>query len=219
MVRVLPVGALVGVLVAILGTAAPADARPRPATCHVVHGTTVARHGGQSLIVADVGQDDGLYGAPQAVFACRSTRAKPVRISRWEAGTSIAIRQVRWTRSYVAYAQTGTDTQCTKYSGAGSAECSYAEGGSYDLRSGRRRASYDPAANVEATVLSPQGWIGVLGRTDAAGNRTLAGADGRGLRPLATGRIDPASVRFAGADLLWTDDGVAHRIMLSAAAP
>lgn len=219
MVRLLPLEVLAGTLLALLGPAPSADARTRSANCHVAHGTTVAKHGGQSLIVADVGQDDGLYGAAQAVFACRSTKAKPVRISRWEAGTSIVIRQVRWTRSYVAYGQTGTDTQCTKYSGAGSAECSYATGGSYDLRTGKRRASYDPAANVEATVLSPQGWIGVLGRTDAAGNRTLSGADGRGLRPLATGRIDPASVRFAGADLLWTDDGVAHRIMLSAAAP
>lgn len=214
MVRLLPVGALVGVLVASLGSASAADARPRHATCHVAHGTTVAKHGGQALIVAEVGQDDGLYGAPQAVFACRSAKAKPVRISRWEAGTSIAIRQVRWTRSYVAYGQFGTDSQCTKYSGAGSAECSYAEGGSYDLRTGKRRASYDPAANVEATVLSPRGWIGVLGRTDAAGNRTLAGADSRGLRALATARIDPASVRFAGADLRWTEDGIERRIML-----
>lgn len=219
MARLLPAGALTAALVTLLGATATADARPRPAKCHVAAGTTVSKHGGQSLIVADVGEDDELYGSAQAVFACRSAKAKPMRLSRWEAGTSIVIRQVRWTRSYVAYGQTGTDSQCTKYSGVGSVECSYAVGGSYDLRTGKRRATYDPAANVEATVLSPQGWIGVLGRTDAAGNRTLAGADGRGLRTLATGRIDPASVRFAGADLLWTEDGVLHRIMLSAAAP
>lgn len=219
MVRLLPLGVLVGTLVALLGSAPSADARTRAATCRIAHATTVAKHGGQSLIVAEVGHDDGLYGAPQAVFGCRSAKAKPVRISRWEAGTSIAIRQVRWTRYYVAYAQSGTDTQCTKYSGAGTAECSYVTGGSYDLRTGKRRATYDPAANVEATVLSPQGWIGVLGKLDAAGNRTLAGADGRGQRTLATGPIDPASVRFAGADLLWMEDGIAHRIMLSAAAP
>lgn len=219
MARLLPAGAVAAALVTLLGATATADARPRPAKCHVAAGTIVGKHGGQTLIVADVGPDDGLYGTARAVFACRSAKARPVRLSRWEAGTSISISQVRWARSYVAYGQTGTDSQCTKYSGAGSAECSYVVGGSYDLRTGKRKVTYDPAANVDATVLSPQGWIGVLSKPDAAGNRTITGADGRGLRTLATAPIDPTSVSFAGAYLLWMEDGVAYRFLLGAAGP
>ncbi|MFA4927691.1 MAG: hypothetical protein WC558_04190 [Patulibacter sp.] len=208
MVRRVILAALVGVLVATFGSAAAAEARTRPAPCRGPAGTTVAKHGGQSLFVAYTGEDDGLYGAPQAVFACRHAKAKPVRISEWEAGTSITIRKVRWTRYYVAYAQFGSDNQCTKYSGRGASECSYSTGGSYDLRTGKRKATYDPTADVASTRLSPRGWLGVIGKPDADGNRTIFGADGGGLRTLGTGLIDPDSVRFDGAHLLWTQDGV-----------
>ncbi len=202
----------------VLVPAGPAAAEKRPAKCQVAYGTTVAQHGGQSLIVADVGEDDELYGAPQAVFVCRSAKARPVRISTWPAGTSIAIRKVRWARDYVAYSQFGTDDQCAKYSGVGAAECTYSLGGSYDLRSGKRRAAYDPDANVATTVLSPRGWIAVLTHPDASGDRELSGSDGRGQRPLANGPIDLGSVRFRGAELTWTVGGVPQRVLLEATA-
>jgi hypothetical protein len=218
---------LVGVLAASLAVAGAADAKPKakgkkkkPYVCHVQnewnYTETIARHGEQKIVVADIGEDDELYGAPQGIFACRRNSAKPVMLSDVDGGTSIALRNVRWQRYYVAYTQTGSFSQCTKYEGS-SPECEYGFGAAYDLRTGKRKATF-PETDLERLVLSTKGWVAVVGRPDATGARTLYGADQSGVRTLAQGAVDPASVSFTGAVVHWTLAGVAQEATLGPVA-
>jgi hypothetical protein len=197
----------VGAVTALpVGASALAGAKP----CSARGAEVVARSGTSLLLAADHGDDD-LYGPGTLVTTCRKGH-RPVVLVKTGPGDSVALSHGVFTAGYVAFASSSLSTACTKYLGD-DPQCHSTGVRSYNRRTGRLRASGTGAA--DALVVTPAGWLAWLSPADAGGTRTLQVVDAAGARVLASGAIDPSSLRAEGATVSWTVGGVAGAATLS----
>ncbi len=104
-----------------------------------------------------------------------------------------------------------TAIDCLKYSQSNEAaeECAVPEVSSYNLRSGRERASASGAE--EALALTANGWIAWV----AAPSHALLAIGAHGKHTLDAGPVEPRSLGVSGQTVHWTSNGVAHSAVLS----
>jgi hypothetical protein len=198
--------ALVGVAV----LAAPVGASAAPG-CAANGAQVVARSGTALLLTSDAGPDDGQYGPGTRVSTCRRGHPRVTLLST-QTGTSLVVAHPAFTSGYVAFAWNSSSVVCSKYLGD-DPQCRSAGVASYNRRTGRRRASGSGPA--DALVVTPAGWLAWLSPADATGARTLQAVDSAGARVLATGAIDPASLRADGATISWTAAGAPAAVALN----
>jgi hypothetical protein len=206
--------ARIGVLLLVTGAMAVlpagASAAARAPSCSAKGATVVARSGTSLLLARSQGGDDE-YGPGTRVTTCRKGH-RPVVLVSTGPGDSVAVSRGVFTAGYVAFASSSYSTACTKYLGD-DPQCHSAGVASYNRRTGRLRARGSGPA--DALVLTPAGWLAWLSPADAGGTRTLQAVESHGARVLASGPIDPASVRATGSMVSWTDGGVAGAATLS----
>jgi hypothetical protein len=195
---------------ALAALPAGASAATRAKSCSPKGAKVVARSGTSLLLTRSHGDDD-LYGPGTRVTTCRKGH-RPVVLVDTGPGDSVSISHGVFTTGYVAFARSSLSTACTKYLGD-DPQCHSTGVASYNRRTGRLRASGSGQADV--LVVTPAGWLAWLSPADGSGARTLQAVDSHGARVLASGAIDPASVRAAGSTVSWTVGDVAGAATLS----
>lgn len=180
-------------------------ARPGRPTCKRVGSRTIVSSP-TARVYAIVGRDDGEYGAPVTVVGCwRAQERRRVVLQRFGAGQSASVERKRLAGRHVALQTTVVDVACTKYMGS-APECVSHGLASYDLRTGRLRASGDGRAT--AFALADRGWLAWVTQPDASGAVAVWAQDGAGRRQLDAGAIDPRSLSVTVDVVSWTRDGV-----------
>lgn len=223
--RLLCASALVLVGVAIVGEsdARSADTRASLARssrhrCAPVKREVIARHGASLLFIHRTGPTDYKYGAPHALYGCRSAHQAPTLLFDFEDGDMPDIVLTAFNGPYAAFYLGWQSTSCSFYESAGAIDCSQSLFGSVNLGSGRGGVSVtgeDPNFTEPPTalVVTHAGWIAWAARLSAT-SRPLLASDSKGERTLDSGPIDAGSLRVSGKDVRWTDAGVVHSAAL-----
>jgi hypothetical protein len=199
------------------GARASLARRSRP-RCAPVKREVIARHGASLLFIHRTGPTDYKYGAPHALYGCRSAHQAPMRLFDFEDGDTPETVLTAFNGPFVAFYIGWQSTTCSFYESAGAIDCSDSLFASVNLATGRLRVNVtneDPNTTEppSALVVTHAGWIAWAARLSATSNPLLA-RDSKGERTLNPGPIDAGSLRVSGKGVRWADAGVAHSAAL-----
>lgn len=178
----------------------------------------IARHGSSLLFIHRTGPTDFKYGAPHALYGCRSAHQAPTLLFDFEDGDMPDVVLVAFNGPYAAFYLGWQSSSCSFYESAGAIDCSQSLFESVDLGNGRGGVSVtneDPNTTEppSALVVTHAGWIAWAAQLSATSHPLLA-SDSSGERTLDPGPIDAGSLRVSGKNVRWADAGGAHSIAL-----
>lgn len=187
--------------------------------CAPVKWEVIARHDASLLFIHRTGLDDGKYGAPHALYGCRTPHQAPARLFDFEDGDTPETVLTAFNGRYAAFFIGWQATTCSFYESAGAINCSQSLLASVNLGNGHTRVNVtneDPNTTEPPTalVVTHAGWIAWAAHLTATSQPLLA-RDSKGERTLDLGPIDAGSLRVSGANVLWTDAGVTHAATLA----
>ncbi|HEY8304952.1 MAG TPA: hypothetical protein VIG42_10255 [Solirubrobacteraceae bacterium] len=186
--------------------------------CVPVKSEVIARHGASLLFIHRTGPSDYKYGAPHALYGCRSAHQAPTLLFDFEDGDRPEIVIAAFNGSYAAFFLGWQSSTCSFYESAGAIDCSQSLFESVNLggaRGGVSVTNEDPnfTEPPSALVVTHAGWIAWAARLSRTSQPLLA-RDSRGERTLDAGPIDARSLRVSGKNVRWSDAGVAHSAVL-----
>jgi hypothetical protein len=186
--------------------------------CAPVKREVIAHQGASLLFIHRTGLGDGKYGAPHALYGCRTAHQAPTRLFDFEDGDTPETVLTAFNGIYAAFFIGWQATTCSFYESAGAIDCSQSLLASVNLSNGHTRVNVtneDPNTTDPPTalVVTHAGWIAWAAHLTATSQPLLA-RDSKGQRMLDPGPIDVGSLRLSGANVRWTDGGVAHAAAL-----
>jgi hypothetical protein len=186
--------------------------------CAPVKREVIVRHGESLLFIHRTGPSDYKYGAPHALYGCRSARQKPTLLFDFEDGDMPDVVLTAFNGPYAAFFLGWQSSTCSFYESAGAIDCSQSLFESVNLGGGRGGVSVtseDPnfTEPPSALVVTHAGWIAWAARLSATSTPLLA-LDSKGERALDPGPVDMGSLRVSGKNVRWSDAGVAHSAAL-----
>ena len=211
---------------AALAVVPPASGHAGNKRCPPRASQVVARHGQAVIYLRNTGPDDGEYGAPSALFGCKSARSVPRRLVNFPDGDTPTFAKLgangaraRFVGRYVAFSLSYIDIVCSKYA---QPNCATSITGSFDLGNGRQRAtargpataasdeSGFTAADLALTTMGWFAWIPAQGGPP----QPLIAAGRHDQGTLDPGPIDAGSLSASGTTVSWTSGAQSHSATL-----